>query len=316
MRIAYKKIWIILSLLIAGVLVAAFTLPLQSNVKETIQFSANTDALFRQLLRDTTWHHWWPGKTGSTGQKVTFNQGEFTFTFESILLNTFVLTTTSDSFSTNSSLQLIPEAGNKVTITLITGIQLDKNPITRIKLLFLSTRLKDSYKKILWGLSYYFTNQRNLYGIDIKELKVPFEYVTTISQTFKHKPSLSEIYLLIDQVKNYIKKEGAEEKGYPMLYTDKMSSEEYFVQVGIPIEKSLPENEKIKSKWMLKGGNILSAEIVGNRKVIKDAVRQMEYYIQDNHRNVVAISYESLITNRLEQPDSNKWVTRIYFPVI
>lgn len=316
MLIVHKKGWIIISIISALLLILVFTLPLQSNVNESIRFSTNSDAIFRQLMRDTVWHQWWSGRIQMVNQKAVFIQDEFEFTIQRILPNTFDLNTTSNSFSIHSSLHIIPETENKVTVRLSANIALSYNPISRIRTLFLSSKLKVSYKKILSNLSNHFGDNKNLYDVDIKELAVPFEYVTTLSKTFKHSPEISEIYFLVDRIKSHIKGKGGEEKGFPMLHIAKISEGQFFTQVAIPTDKPLPEFENIKSKWMLKGGNILSAEVTGNRRAISNAIQQMEFYIQDTHRSKVAIFFESLVTNRLENPDSNKWVTRIYFPVI
>ncbi len=315
MHIFNKKAWIFLSLIFLLILILACTLPLQSNVKETVRFSTTSDALFRKLVQDTAWQKWWPGEVKLSGGEMTFQQDGFVFTIQRILPNTFDLKTTSNSFSTNSYLHLFTEE-NKISVSLSTSIPIPYDPIQRIRTLFISSKLKAAYKVILSNLSNRFSDNKNLYDVDIKELSVQFEYVSTLSDTFRRNPSIKEIYSMIDQVKNHIKSKGGEEKGSPMLFTKQMDGGKYFAQVGIPTDKKLPDVGKIKSKWMLKGGNILSAEVTGNSEVVSKATKQIEYYIQDHHLSIIAISYEYLITNRLEQPDSSKWVTRIYYPVI
>jgi hypothetical protein len=42
----------------------------------------------------------------------------------------------------------------------------------------------------------------------------------------------------------------------------------------------------------------------------------MNNYISDYGRTIVAIPFASLITDRRLEPDSAKWVTRIYWPLI
>lgn len=311
-----KKGWTILSLFFLLILIVAFALPLQSNISETVQFSTNPDALFRQLRSDTIWREWWPGKVQSENGKIEFHQNGFSYTIENILPYTFALNTIADSFTTKSYLHLISKEGESITLTLTASIPIDHSPISRIKTLLILSKLKVSFKKILSNLSSHYSGFKNLYNLGIHESTVPFEYVTTLSQTFGHNPSVQEIYALIDRVKVFIKGKGGSEKGSPMLFTTKIKEGQFFVQVAIPTNKSLPDTGKIKSKWMLKGGNILSAQVTGNRRAISKAKKQIEYYIQDHRKSVVAIPYEYLITDRLTQPDSNKWVTQIYFPVI
>lgn len=310
-----KKGWIFLGLILLLILISVFTLPLQSNVGETVRFSTTPDALFRQLRHDSTWHNWWPGETKTTNQKSIFKQGQFTYTVGRILSNKFELKTTSDFLTVSSSLWVARET-KEVTLTMTTNIALPYNPLDRIKSLFFSYHLKASYKEILTKLSQYYSLVKNLYNLDIHESNVEVEYITTQAQTFSHHPSVKEIYSLIDQVKNYIKNQGGTEVGFPMLHVSEISASEFFTQVGIPTNKKLSDSQKIKSKQMLKGGHILTAQVTGSQETINLAKKQMDFYIQDRNKVKVALSYEYLITNRLDQPDSNKWVTQLYFPII
>jgi hypothetical protein len=70
------------------------------------------------------------------------------------------------------------------------------------------------------------------------------------------------------------------------------------------------------SKWMMKGGNILSGEVIGGPQEIDAATKQFELYIHDYQRTIIAIPFQMLITDRTKEPDSTKWITRIYYPVV
>jgi hypothetical protein len=267
-------------------------------------------------MHETTWHKWWPGDVEIVNQKPTFQQGEVKYTVERVLSNAFELKASSNSLSTNAVLRLTPETNGYVTLSLATSISLPNNPVDRIKTLIFSSRLKASYKKVLTKLSGYYTPVKNLYDFDIKESNVQVEYITTQAQTFSHYPSVKEIYSMIDETQSFVKTQGGAEMGFPMLHVSEISTSQFFTQIGIPTNKQLPDSKTMKTKRMLKGGHILTAEVTGNRLKLSEAKKQMEFYIQDQNKVTVAISYEYLITNRVEQPDSNKWVTQLFFPII
>ena len=67
---------------------------------------------------------------------------------------------------------------------------------------------------------------------------------------------------------------------------------------------------------MLGGGNILITEVKGGSNKINNAYKQIRNYISDYNRIAPAIPFESLVTDRSKEPDSSKWVTRIYYPVM
>jgi hypothetical protein len=66
----------------------------------------------------------------------------------------------------------------------------------------------------------------------------------------------------------------------------------------------------------LGGGNIFVCEVKGGPYSIDKATRQVQYYMSDHQRAAPAIPFQSLITDRRNETDTSKWITKIYYPVI
>ena len=62
-------------------------------------------------------------------------------------------------------------------------------------------------------------------------------------------------------------------------------------------------------------GNILVAEVKGDNARIDQCEQAMKYYVEDYQKSSPAISFQRLITNRLTEKDSTKWVTTINYPI-
>jgi hypothetical protein len=90
----------------------------------------------------------------------------------------------------------------------------------------------------------------------------------------------------------------------------------YFAKVALPVDRHLRNFGDIQYRWMLKGGNILVTEVVGGPHKIERAFKEMENYVQDHQRVAPAIPFQSLVTDRTKQPDTSKWVTRLYWPIM
>jgi len=60
---------------------------------------------------------------------------------------------------------------------------------------------------------------------------------------------------------------------------------------------------------------VLTAEVRGGIWTVKEAMHQMDIYIADYQKTAMAIPFQSLVTNRMEEPDTLKWITGIYTPV-
>ena len=88
----------------------------------------------------------------------------------------------------------------------------------------------------------------------------------------------------------------------------------YKIMVAIPINKIVPTTEKFLLKRMVPG-KILVTEVKGGAYTADVALRQLTLYMEDNRLISPAIPFQSLITERIKEADTTKWMTKIYFPV-
>ncbi|HZH63621.1 MAG TPA: GyrI-like domain-containing protein, partial [Flavisolibacter sp.] len=136
------------------------------------------------------------------------------------------------------------------------------------------------------------------------------------STTTSGYPSADRIYSLIDKLQAFAQTKGAKQTGQPMLNINTPDSISYRVQVALPVDKKLKDEGDIFYRWMLGGGNILVMEVKGGYATINKAFMEMENYVRDFSRTAPAIPFQSLITDRRKEPDTGKWVTKLYWPVI
>jgi hypothetical protein len=45
------------------------------------------------------------------------------------------------------------------------------------------------------------------------------------------------------------------------------------------------------------------------------ALQQFQLYIQDYRRTLMALPFQQLITDRVAEPDTARWITDIYIPL-
>jgi hypothetical protein len=128
-------------------------------------------------------------------------------------------------------------------------------------------------------------------------------------------PSTAFIYALIDKLTAYIKTHNAVQTAPPMLNVLRQS-DGYLVRVALPVNKRLPDTNEFFYKWMPGGGNMLITDITGGEQKVAAAMYQASLYADDHKLIAPAIPYESLITDRRLEADTNKWQTRIYYPIM
>ena len=138
---------------------------------------------------------------------------------------------------------------------------------------------------------------------------------------FNHFPTTEEVYAMIGKLHEHIAKLNGKENSYPMLNIDSSgnkpaggSGKSYEVMVAIATDRLLPEQGDIKLKRMIRG-NILIAEVIGGQLTIKEGMSQMHEYVRDHQRTPAAIPFQLLVTDRLKEKDTSKWVTELRYPV-
>ena len=105
------------------------------------------------------------------------------------------------------------------------------------------------------------------------------------------------------------------EKNLPMLNVVKLDNLRYEAMAAIPVDKTLPKTNEFAPKFLLKGGNILEAQIEGGSYTIETSLKELENYRLDYKLNSPAIPYQLLVTDRTKEPDTTKWITKIYSPI-
>ncbi len=156
----------------------------------------------------------------------------------------------------------------------------------------------------------------NVYGLPILKALVSDSLLIFTEASSKGFPTTEFIYSQIDQLRKYIVDQSAKETGFPMLNINTTDSINYLTKVAIPVNKRLKSSGNISFRWMLGGGNILVTEIKGGPASIDKAFKEMENYVSDYRRTAPAIPFQSLVTDRTKEPDTSKWITKIFYPVM
>jgi hypothetical protein len=311
---------IIAAIVILFILALAGTyifIPKKLKISSAIKYQANGEGLFRFLFADSNWEKWWPGKISTdTSSKKIFTYSGYNYSIEKIRYHSFELTLSKNENSYNSLLKIISFEKDSSAIQIESELNSGSDPVSRIQNYFKAKKIKSGFDDLLVALKDHTKNVKDLYGYDIKNEKVEMQFLLSTSKVFSHSPTTEDIYSLVSIIREHIRKTDGKEEFSPMLNIESEDSINYYVRVGVPVNKKLPEKENISLKQMVKNGNILVAEVRGDQKTINEAIKQIEKYITDYQRSNIAIPFQSLITDRSKESDSTKWITKIYYPVV
>ncbi|HEX7902480.1 MAG TPA: GyrI-like domain-containing protein [Chitinophagaceae bacterium] len=310
-----KKVLVLLILLLVAVIAAIYILiPNRIRISQSMRMEVNKDALYRKLSTAAAWSEWWPGK--KTGPDSVYIMNEIKFKPGPALIVSLPVYISSDGLKALSEFTFIQPTIDSTQLQTETVVPTSYNPFKRAAIYFKSKKLESSLSAMLQSIKTTYVSTAQLYGYTIQKEKVVDSTLIFIVTEVKGYPSVTIIYNQVDKLKEYIRKNNAVETGFPMLNIYTADSILYHLKVAIPVDKKLPSAGNISYKWMLGGGNILITEVKGGPYEINKAYEQILNYISDHRRVAPAIPFESLVTDRRMEPDSSKWITRIYYPVM
>ena len=311
-----KKIILILFALIGLALASIYMLiPGRIRISTSMTVEANREALMRKLGAGRNWAEWWPGdKNMSDSGTYSLNGIEFRPGYPKVVSVPFSIH--AKGFNELSELTLIPLNTDSTAIVVETELPSSADPFKRVQSYLAARKVKRSISAILQSINNTYSRVEALYGYNIQKKSVEDSNLVFTSETMKGYPGYDKIYSMVDELKSYINRHAAKETGYPMLNVFSRDSQDYLVKVAIPVDRRLPDSGTINYRWMLGGGNILITEIKGGQNEISKAYEQILHYISDYQRIAPAIPFESMVTDRRKEPDSSKWITRIYYPVM
>jgi len=314
MKKALISIIVSIIILIAGVFIL---IPGKLQVKSSVLYAASGQGVFNFLTSESNWENWWPGTLiNNENGKKEFQYEGCNYQIEKILYHVYELLVATKNEQVPAFMKIITFATDSTFIEFTTELNAGINPVTRISKYLSAKKIKASFDGIITSLAAHTGLVRNIYGYEIHNEKVQMQHLVSTSKDFNHYPTTSEVYDLINKLRNYIMTTDGKEEFSPMLNIETKDSINFTARVGLPVNKKLPGTKEISAKQMVKNGNILVTEVTGGLKTIENAFKQTEKYITDYQRSIIAIPFQSLETDRLKVEDTTKWVTKIYYPVV
>lgn len=289
-----------------------FIIPSTYHISISLPIHARYNAAARVISQRHYWQQWWPGIVLSDS---LYEYQQLHFTTGRMGLNTANVLVEKKEDKIAGTISAIFIENDSSAIEFQSQIPLSFNPISRVLLLLKARSIKKDVNEFMLAMQQKFETKRALYGIDIIQEKVKDSSLIALRRSFDIFPKSTEIYEMVQSLNNHIIEQGGVVVNPPMLNIYTEDSVQYEAMVALPVNKDLP----VKAPYMLKKmvlGNILVAEVTGDIAAINKAQMELNNYVEDLQKVAPAIPYQSLVTNRLTQPDSSKWITRLYYPVL
>ncbi len=307
------KKWLVSFAVVIILMIACFYFFIPSRLIITNQITVQcTEAgTKRFVFNNVQWKNWWPGENKDS----TFTYKNDSYSLKAGYYNSAAIVIQHDGKYITSVMNVLTAGKDAVTITWQTDAGEYKNPFTRMAHYIKANDIKQNMDEILHHLKTYLEKAENVYGMKVEQTLVRDTFLVSTQKTLSAYPVTSDVYTLVNQLREFIKQQAGIETNPPMLHILREDSAAYTVKVAIPVNKEIKGNSSISFKEMVKG-NILVAEVKGGPYTISHAMDMLQTYVLDYQKTSPAIPFESLVTDRSVVTDTSKWVTKIYYPVM
>jgi hypothetical protein len=300
-----KKFFSVL-LLVVVVAIACIYIFIPSNISVSAITIANAPigSVYRCVNNEKTWQ-----------QKLMSNNSLFKeFTINSTIQNTVDVVLYDGNDTINTKLILIFPGGDSTIIHWDCLLGAGTNPFSRLGTYNKAVEIKKNMDSVLNKLKLLAADPENIYGLHINKTSAKDTILISTKIILDHYPSTNDIYSLVNNLNDYAIQSGALITGNPMYNVTPGEKDTARLMVALPLNKLLPQTKAIISVRMVPG-NFLSTQVSGGETTVRNALAEMQNFIADNGKTSMAIPFSYLVTNRMDEPDTSKWVTKIYMPV-
>jgi hypothetical protein len=309
-----KKILLVVFILLILCLAAVYIfIPARINVSSTSFVSCIQKNVAMSLNDPGKWRQWWPDQKARSGDSF-FYKG-YSYRVTNRFTDGAEIQLATDKEEITSQIVVIPLGKDSSAVEWKTSLDAGANPFKRITQYSKASRLKDNTQEILSSLLNFAAKTENIYGFHIERTTFTDTILAATRFSTSAFPTTETIYQAIDKLKEKIKREGAEEKDFPMLNIMQTDSGHFESMIAICIDKLIKaEGNMFISRMVPMKDRFLKTEVTGGPSSIKSAHIAIENYMNDRFLSAPAIPFEILVTDRRKESDTTKWNTTIFHP--
>ena len=311
-----KGLLILIGLLVLVYMAVLLFIPERIDITGFAIAKTSDNGTERYLLDTAKWNNWWnytKPKADSSSQN-RFIQNEDTYHLSNLYYKSADIQIQHHGQSLTSKLVIIPVTQDSTGIEWKTSLQGGSNPFTRLANYFEARKVKKNIDEVLFNAATFLSSLENVYGIHIERTTLKDTLFVTTKNILPANPDIHQVYELIKRIQAYLSKKSLKQSGNPIYNVSQLANNQFQLMAAVPVNKRIPDADGFSLKFMVKG-SFMVTEVVGGDSSISKASHNLEQYFQDFRRTSMAMNFTMLVTDRQLQPDSSKWITKLYQPV-
>jgi hypothetical protein len=308
-------------LLIAAILAISLSciyifIPSTINISDIITANATRDGTYRMIASKNEWKRWWKYRATEKdlSTDITFNNNGYNYSLLEPGFNSALISIEHQNKTVATKMSLLQFETDSIAVMWQCDLHATINPFQRVNQYFEAVNTKKNMEKVLGDLKAFIEKDENIYGFKISETTVRDSLLISKKQLFTQQPTMQDVYNLIDDLKLYAAKNNCIQTDAPMLNI-LHDSDRYRVMVALPINKEIITLPPISFVKMVTG-NFMATQAKGGLLTVQNALQQMQLYFSDYDKTPMAITFQYLVTDRIKETDTTKWITEIYAPVL
>ncbi len=146
---------------------------------------------------------------------------------------------------------------------------------------------------------------------------IPVEYYSVTDEIAISEMSSDFYAQRYQELGTYLGADAANMNGAPFAIYHKWDEENDAtkIEVALPVTSEKPGNDRV-TKGKIEAGKVLKIVYMGPYEGTGEAHLAMDQYMRENNIQIGGYPWEVYVTDPGTEPDSSKWITEIYYPVM
>ena len=333
-----KLVLIILGGLIGLFLLISLFLPSKVEVNRSINIKGSKKAVFEQINEFRNWEAWSPwladdpsmtfnysDQTAGEGASYSWNSDDPQNRGSQRITKVYEM----DSLFTHMVFENAGEADGKFTFIQINdsrmeltwAFQTEFSFFMRWMGLLVEGDVANSFETGLANIKYLVESQKiKTIESPVKEIdkdSVNFFSITQTVSMAEFAENGSEYFARnYTKIINYLGKElqKVEDAPFAIFHEWDEETRQSTIEFCIPIITDLEEQDDIQ-KRMMAASKGLEVDYYGPYELTGKAHKLIEDYALENQIDLLGVGLEYYVTDPSEEPDTNKWLTKVYYPI-
>jgi hypothetical protein len=312
-----KKMIAVLVSLVAVFCIGVYVfIPAKLSMASSTVIAVTDNGADRFITHANNWAKWWGYDSlhtvSSTSNLYVLNGSAFRMTHA--FYKSADIHISHKDLELESKLMMIPLHMDSTAVEWKSEVSTSPNPFTRFMQYLEVKSIKKNMDQVLETLKRFLSKNENVYGISIERTSIKDTAFISTKSVFKTYPTTPQVYGLIKTIQDFAAKNNVKQTDAPIYNIMLVENGLYQLMAAIPVDRQLPDNNTFSSKRMVRG-SFMVTEVVGGEHTVEKASQSLKQYFSDYRKTSMAINFTMLITDRMLQPDTSKWITKLYQPV-